>query len=123
MRDACDAELRVVNVYPNPEQYEIVSAVQVEPGVFYGTENVKAAHRQAVIDLIDECNVPDSEIVLRAGKPAEIIAELAGEQAIDLVVLGSIKRGRIERALLGSTAERVVGEAPCDVLLVKPPAQ
>jgi universal stress protein E len=121
LRDACEAQLRVVNAYPNPDEYEIVSSIEVEPGILYGTENIEAAHTQAVIDLINECGVADSEIVLRPGKPAAVIAELANNEAIDLVVLGSIKRGQIEATLLGSTAERVVDRALCDVLLVKLP--
>jgi universal stress protein E len=121
LRDALEAELRIVNAYPNPDDYKIVSSIEVEPGIFYGTENIEAVHRQAVIDLNEECGVADSEIVLQAGKPAEIIAELAEQLPVDLIVLGSIRRGRLAAALLGSTAERVVDRAACDVLLVKPP--
>lgn len=120
-RDALDAQLRIVNVHPDPEEYEVASSVEVEPGVFYGAENIGAAHRQALIDLAGD--VADSDLVLRAGDPAEVIAGLAAEPGTDLVVLGSIKRSRLEAALLGSTAERVVDDGLCDVLLVKPPAQ
>lgn len=122
-RDAFEAQLRIVNIHPHPEAYEVVSSVEVEPGVFYGTENIEAVHRQALIDLAADCGVSDAELLLRAGNPAALIAELAAELATDLVVLGSIKRGRLEAALLGSTAERVVDEGQCDVLLVRPPAQ
>lgn len=122
-RDAFEAGLRVVNVHPDPEDYEVVSSVEVEPGVFYGTENIEAVHRQALIDLTDACGVADAELILRAGDPAELIAGLAAEPATDLVVLGSIKRGRLEAALLGSTAQRVVDDGRCDVLLVRAPAQ
>ena len=122
LRDALEAELQIANVYPNPDEYEVASAIEVEPGVFYGTENIEAAHKQALADLTADCGVADSERILRAGKPAEVIIELAGRQATDLAVLGSIKRGRLESVVLGSTAQRVVEEAECDVLLVKPPA-
>jgi len=123
LRDAFEAELRIVNIHPNPEEFEVVSSVEVEPGVFYGAENVEAVHRQALIELADACGVADAELILRAGDPAERIAALAAEPATDLVVLGSIKRGRLEAALLGSTAERVVDEGRCDVLLVQAPTQ
>lgn len=121
-REALEAELQIANVYPNPDEYEVASSIEVAPGVFYGTENIEAVHKQALMDLAEDCGVADSDSILRAGKPAEVIIELAAKQATDLAVLGSIKRGRLESALLGSTAQRVVEEAECDVLLVKAPA-
>ena len=123
LRDVFEAELRIVSVHPDPEEYEVVSSVEVEPGVFYGAENIEAVHRQALIDLADACGAADSELVLRVGDPAEVIAGLAAEPVTDLVVLGSIKRRRLEAALLSSTAERVVDDGRCDVLLVRVPAQ
>jgi universal stress protein E len=117
---AFNARLCVTNVYPDPDNFEVASSVEVEPGVFYGTENIEAAHRRAVADLIDECGVTGAETILRTGEPAAVIAALASEQKIDLVVLGAVKRGRLQAAILGSTAEAVVADAPCDVLLVKP---
>lgn len=119
-RRSFGARLSVVNVYPNPEDFEIVSGVEVEPGVFYGSENVEAAHSQAVGDLIEACGISDADTIMRPGAPAAVISEIAGELKADLVVVGSISRGRIERAILGSTAEAVVSSALCDVLLVKP---
>jgi universal stress protein E len=121
-RDAFNADLRLVNVHPDPEEYEVASSVEVSPGVFYGAENMEALHRQALIDLAADCGVADAELVLRAGKPADVVAGLAAEPATDLAVLGAIKRGRLESVLLGSTAERVVDDGQCDVLLLKPPA-
>jgi universal stress protein E len=121
-RRAFDAGLRVANIYPNPEDYEIVSAVQVEPGVFYGAENIEEAHRRAVHALVRDCGIEKAEELLRAGEPAAAIGEIAAEHNIQLIVMGAIKRGRIESAVLGSTAETVIADATCDVLLVKPSA-
>ena len=59
--------------------------------------------------------------VIRAGAPhAEIVAAVRDEQA-DLVVLGTQGRGGIDRALLGSVADRVIRTAPCPVLAVREP--
>jgi nucleotide-binding universal stress UspA family protein len=40
----------------------------------------------------------------------------------DLIVLASVGRGGVMRLLLGSTAEKVVRHAECEVLVVKQPA-
>lgn len=50
------------------------------------------------------------------------IVRYAGQQAIDLIVLGTHGRSGIAHALVGSVAERVVRKAPCPVLTVRPPA-
>jgi len=55
---------------------------------------------------------------VRLGHPAhEIVAE-AREWGADLLVLGTRARKGAERVLLGSVAEEVLPEAPCDVLVV-----
>lgn len=60
-------------------------------------------------------------IALRTGAPHEEILALATDERADLVVLGTRGRGGINRALLGSVADRVVRLAPCPVLTVREP--
>jgi nucleotide-binding universal stress UspA family protein len=48
------------------------------------------------------------------------ITEFTRQVSADLVVLGTHGRTRLRDMLLGSTAERVVREAPCSILIVKP---
>jgi len=116
---AFQARLCVANIYPSPDDYEIVSSVEVEPGVFYGTENIKAAHLKAVEKLLGRARSKRVDILLQSGRPAIEIAALAAQQKAELVVLGSVKRNRLEVALMGSTAEAVVADASCDILLVQ----
>jgi nucleotide-binding universal stress UspA family protein len=59
---------------------------------------------------------------LRTGVPHEEIVALARDERADLVVIGTTGRGGINRALLGSVADRVVRLAPCPVLTVREPA-
>jgi nucleotide-binding universal stress UspA family protein len=47
---------------------------------------------------------------------------LAVDERADLVVIGTHGRGGIDRALLGSVADRVVRLARCPVLTVREPA-
>ena len=57
-------------------------------------------------------------LVLR-GKPYEAIVIAAQTKEVDLIVLGSHGRIGISRLLMGSVAERVLGQSPCPVLVVK----
>jgi nucleotide-binding universal stress UspA family protein len=53
-----------------------------------------------------------------ASDPAEALARVARGQLAELIVVGQTGAGYVTRALLGSTAENVVRQAPCDVLVV-----
>jgi nucleotide-binding universal stress UspA family protein len=59
---------------------------------------------------------------IRSGVAHEEIVALAQDERADLVVIGTHGRGGINRALLGSVADRVVRLAPCPVLTVREPA-
>ena len=54
------------------------------------------------------------------GTPAEQIIEQARAHHVDAIVMGTHGRTGIDRLLAGSVAERVVRQAPCSVLTVKP---
>lgn len=59
---------------------------------------------------------------LRSGVAYEEIVALATDERADLIVIGTHGRGGVDRALLGSVADRVVRLAPCPVLTVRAPA-
>ena len=63
-----------------------------------------------------------SEIV-RLGSPREEIPALAARHQCGLIVMASHGRDGVEHWLLGSVAEGVLRQAPCPVLLVRPPVQ
>ena len=50
----------------------------------------------------------------------QIVEALRGDEAFDLVVMGSHGRTGITRVLLGSVTEKVVRHAPCSVLAARP---
>ena len=60
-----------------------------------------------------------ARIALRTGVPYREIVDLVTDERADLVVIGTHGRGGIDRALLGSVADRVVRLAPCPVLTVR----
>ncbi len=58
---------------------------------------------------------------LRTGVPYREIVELATDERAALVLIGTHGRGGLDRALLGSVADRVVRLSPCPVLTVRQP--
>lgn len=59
--------------------------------------------------------------VVRTGHAAEVILRFADEIGTDLIVIGSRGHGKLEPLLIGATAERVVRQAHCPVLVVPLP--
>jgi nucleotide-binding universal stress UspA family protein len=60
--------------------------------------------------------------VLGEGTPSVVINEVAAESNSDLIVINLHGKAAIERALLGSTAERVIRTAALPVLALPLPA-
>lgn len=61
------------------------------------------------------------EPVIVEGEPAPEIARAVTEYDIDLVTVVTHGRKGLSRALWGSTAEEIIAEAPCPVLIIRPP--
>ena len=57
---------------------------------------------------------------VRRGDPALVLTDIADEQAARLIVVGAGYRGKLQRRLMGSTADFVAERSPCDVLIVRP---
>ena len=64
-----------------------------------------------------EDNIPCETIVHIGKHPHEFIVREAIERDIDLIVMGTHGRTGLKKLLLGSVAERVIGHAPCAVLV------
>jgi len=59
-----------------------------------------------------------TKTLVAVGTAAEEIAVVAGDEAVDLIVIASHGRTALGRVLLGSTTEAVLHKAPCPVLVV-----
>ncbi|NND92999.1 MAG: universal stress protein [Granulosicoccus sp.] len=55
------------------------------------------------------------------GSPRRLIPQLVRRMGIDLVVMGSVARTGIKGLLIGNTAEAILTQLDCSVLVVKPP--
>ena len=68
----------------------------------------------------DKLNEDDLKIthVIREGSPARVILEVAKEEDVDLIVMGSSGKSGFDRFIMGSVADKVVNSAKCAVLVV-----
>jgi universal stress protein E len=117
---AFESKLRAVHAMP--ESPAPSSAVEIAPGIFCDTEAIEQFRRRALEELLAEHALDRANLDVAQGKPAAVIARTAAERHAALVVIGALRRSALEQAVLGSTAEAVAMDVPCDVLLVPPPA-
>lgn len=58
------------------------------------------------------------EYVVRPGQPLAVVLEEAERFKPDLIVMAASGRSRVARFFVGSTADRVIRQAPCPVMVV-----
>jgi nucleotide-binding universal stress UspA family protein len=56
---------------------------------------------------------------VRGHEPAEEVVSLAAQENAELVVIGLRRRTAVGKFIMGSTAQRILLDAPCPVLAVK----
>ena len=68
----------------------------------------------------DELNEDNIKIthVIREGSPAKVILEVAKDEEIDLIVMGSSGKSGFDRFIMGSVADKVANSAKCAVLVI-----
>jgi nucleotide-binding universal stress UspA family protein len=110
---ATGAEVWLVAAYPYAAVPARVSGAQVKG---FLNDDARSALAHADEALADAVVVVHRTIA--DPSPARALHELASEADADLIVVGSSHRGPMRRVLLGSTAVRVVHEAPCAVAVV-----
>lgn len=74
-------------------------------------------------DVVAESGLHDGICIdehVSVGDSAEAIIEYARENCFDLIVIGYKSYNKLERLLVGSTADKVTRYAPCSVLLYRP---
>ena len=86
------------------------------------SEERRKAAEQAVATKVERLKGLGLQVEGRVveGRPDEAIVKAAEDTGADLIVVGSHGRTGLKRILLGSVAERVIGNANCPVLVVKP---
>jgi len=102
-----------------------VSVIDV-PAEFFATapdiaEKLNERARNIVEPIKREANVLsiEADVFVRSGITHEQIVRLADEVGAGLILVGSHGKTGLERFLMGSVTEKVIGSARCPVLVVK----
>ena len=112
---ATGAEIIALSVSEN----HFISGISLNDEVEQLNEILKDRCEQ---DLKQFEDMNDGEVkispVIREGSPAKSILDVASEEDVDLIVIGSSGKSGFDRFILGSVSEKVVHTAKCPVLIV-----
>ena len=63
----------------------------------------------------------DPDVFIEDGDPVNLLHAYVRDTGADLVVLGTHGRSALFEVLLGSVAKRIMGDLPCDALIIREP--
>ena len=102
--------ISVIALYPESVAYAPELEEEVSKNTRKLLENVK--------NRIEKENIKCETIVRLDGHPHQPIVEEAKERNIDLIVMGTRGMTGLKKVLMGSVAQKVIGYAPCPVMVV-----
>jgi len=109
----CSSKLYVMTVVETNPEYETAGAELLQK------ETEEAAQYLAALKARALREIPYCETVSRRGDSASrIVVEEAAQKKVDMIVVGRRGRSGLEKVLLGSAAAKIIGHAPCKVLVV-----
>jgi universal stress protein E len=93
----------------------------IDAGVLAATyDELRKKRRIDFEKFAGSAGIPPARRQLVDGTPIESIPRTARRLRAGLVVMGAVSRSGLKRLFIGNTAERVLAELPCDVLVVHP---
>lgn len=84
------------------------------------TRDFVAATNAAVGRLAAKYGIGDADCSVQEGNARDVIAAVARRRRTDVLLMGAVSRSRLERPIIGNTAESVIDHVDCDVVVVKP---
>jgi nucleotide-binding universal stress UspA family protein len=110
---ACSSSLSVLHVVEMTAEYEFWDAKYAEKLEKEMKKYLNSVKAKAVKQGV-KC-----EVILHQGdEPYKYIVSEAKKRKVDTIILGSHGRTGLTRLMMGSVASRVIGHAPCKVLVV-----
>ena len=117
---ASGAELHLVHAYELPKLFSM------SPGLTAAFPEGGRDYEKVLLERLEEAahKLPGGENAVChvvPGKPVRALVRIAAEVEADLLVVGAARRARLGRAILGTTAQRVLRASPVPVLVARRP--
>jgi nucleotide-binding universal stress UspA family protein len=117
-----DAELHVLHAWIPYGERMIIRAGMTD----VESQQFLAGLREEVREELDlalapfRAHIDPARVHLVKGDPRDVIADVAADHNIDLLVVGTVGRSGVAGRIVGNTAEAVMTRLPCSMLVIKP---
>ncbi|HYA11440.1 MAG TPA: universal stress protein [Thermodesulfovibrionales bacterium] len=108
------SEFKVISVVDVTEEFMARAPGALEDLVKKAKDVVEDVKKKASSEGVK------AEGIVREGEAYKVITDTASREKAGIIVVGSHGRTGLRRLLMGSVTEKVIGYAPCPVLVVKP---
>ena len=120
LKDALQGKLHALHAYV-PVPIGMASAELITPNVSLQIEaNIRAKAQVEFDRALKGSKIPRAQRHMVASHPTGAIGPVAGKIRSSIVVMGAVSRSGLKGVFIGNTAERVLDDLACDVLVVKP---
>jgi len=103
-----NASVDVVTSRTKGTKYQLEDIITTENELEYAKE------------LLTKENIScETHLLIRGMSPGEDLVQFARENQTDEIIIGVKKRSKVEKIIMGSTAQYVILQAPCPVVSVK----
>jgi nucleotide-binding universal stress UspA family protein len=109
----CSGRLVVVSVVEVNPEYEALA-----PQVVEKAEEETREHLDSIRERAEKEGIPCETIAHQGEEPFQFIVDEAKNKKVDMIIMGSHGRTGLKRLMMGSVTSRVIGHAPCKVLVV-----
>lgn len=117
------ASITTLHVYSRPKSdnaaYYKLLTQNYNLGEWEGLDHFQATVPKLTA-ILEASQVSNLEILhlLEQGDPAEVISQVGKKEKMDYVIMGTIGATGLSEVFLGSVTEKVMNDAPCDVLAI-----
>ena len=109
----CSSKVYVMSVMETNPEYETIG-----PKAYEEEESEAVRHLESVKERAKQEGLDCEAILVSGNEPHELIVNEAAKRKVDMIIIGRHGRKGLLRLLMGQVAAKVIGNAPCKVLVV-----
>ncbi|MCM8525424.1 MAG: universal stress protein [Lentisphaeraceae bacterium] len=110
------ADLNIIHIIP--ETFLGVEALSAESEDYDKIKSEVSAELQKKVNSLD-IDKKKVKLHILNGETVSKIIEFIDEEGIELLIIGTYSHGAFTRFFLGSTTEKIVRKAPCNIMTIK----
>jgi universal stress protein E len=82
-------------------------------------DRIRNQHSDKLTELLTGYDIAEENIKLSEGEIMPMLVKYLDSVNANVLVIGALSRNVLERAIVGNTAEKILEDCPCDVLVIK----